>query len=224
MGDEVDRGFVSREDQEQGVAREHALGHPPLRAVLVHQCREHARAGLLGVPVEQLGCELPELPHGLAAPDLAAPDLLRGGLGTEVQSVQSRLDPVVEASLVLQRHAQNLADHRHRQGIGEVVDGIDAGLAAHAVQKIDDDTADLGLQVGDQVRRMGRADEVRHHRPAVTVVLGRIAGDDVRLGQHFPDRLGNGFRRALCPSGGLDGHFRGSELTRGSCKSATISR
>ncbi len=168
------------EEQQQGIADDHILGQAPLGAVVVDHRRVHARAGLLGVLVKQVGQELPDAGHRIG--DALRPALLLRvvRLRPEIDPVQGGLDPVVEKRYGFQRYAQDLADHGRGQREGELVDEVDPGLALHLVQQLGGEAADLGLEVSDHVGALGRA-EVPRHPAAIHVVLGRVHSDDRSL-------------------------------------------
>ena len=105
-----------------------------------------------------------------------------GGVRAHVRARHEVEDPAVKGGFVLQRHTQDLADHRHRDRVGVLVDDVE-GVAALGLRLIEQFVAqrlDVGLHVGDDVRGMRRR-EVPHHLPALLVVLGRVGHDQARL-------------------------------------------
>ena len=98
VGDQVDRGLMPGEEQEQRVADDRLLGQAPLRAVVVDHRREHVRAGLLGGTGRSArpGTARSSATWArTAAARRCCSAVAR--LRAEVQPVQGCLDPAVEA-------------------------------------------------------------------------------------------------------------------------------
>src|SRR3954453_18718459 len=124
VGDEIDGGLVAG-DQQQPPGRHDVRGG---QALLGGQPGQQSAARLGSEPLDQPGQVLVHLRGGLGG------DVLLSGSGVELGD--DRLGPGVEAGLVLVRHPELLADHRDRQGVGEVVDEVDLVLALHAVDEV----------------------------------------------------------------------------------------
>ena len=129
--DGVDRGVMTGDQQQHARwPRPPAGDIGPSGPSFVHQLRQHAVAGLLQVPLDQVGHVLLQRRRALACPSAAracpssvAASGPRSVPGHEVE------DPVVERGFVLQRNTQDLADHRHRHRIGVLVDDVEAVAA-----------------------------------------------------------------------------------------------
>src|SRR5215831_11548988 len=104
VGDQVDGGLVTGEKQKHRVAQELAV-RQTLFGAIVHHRGEHARAGLFGVLFQQ---PVHIVSQFLFTPitHLAKTLLLLGScLRAQVETVHERLDPTMEARLVLPWHA-----------------------------------------------------------------------------------------------------------------------
>jgi hypothetical protein len=88
----------------------------------------------------------------------------------------------VEGGFVLQRDTEDLADDRHRNRIGIVVDDVEsvAAVGFDLVQRVVAELLNVSCHVGDDVRGV-RGREVPHHLSALLVVLSRIGHDQARL-------------------------------------------
>ena len=100
-----------------------------------------------------------------------------------VDRLDDRVRPGVEARLVARGHAQELADHRDRDGVGEVVDDVDrTGL--QGVDLLVDQPTDLRFALQHEPGIARRA-ELTHGDPTQPVVVGRILSDERRDGREI---------------------------------------
>ncbi len=79
----------------------------------------------------------------------------------------------MEARLVLAGHAEQLADDRHRQRVGEIVDDIELALVALGIEQLVDEGDDAVVHGVDASRG-----ELAHHQPPQSVVLGRVEEEE----------------------------------------------
>jgi hypothetical protein len=75
--------------------------------------------------------------------------LLLGRVELRVEGLHALLHPRVEAGLVLVGDAQQLADHRDRERVGQVVDDIDPVSACEAVDQLVTIPSSSGSMPGD---------------------------------------------------------------------------
>ena len=98
-------------------------------ALLSDKSREQAESGLPAIVLRQRRDILPELRNGLCGRIVQLPHFRRACLGTNAEVGDNGIRPDVKARFVLARHPEQLADHRHRERIGEVIDEVDPCLA-----------------------------------------------------------------------------------------------
>ncbi len=121
------------------------------------------RAALRDEAAEVVGQRLP-------GGDAAAPDL---GIRSEPDQVEAARDveaPPLEALVVLDGHAEHLADHHDRNRVRELLDEVHRAARGHTVEQAVDDLLDPWPQSLDHARRERLADE-----PAQPRVIRRIA-------------------------------------------------
>jgi hypothetical protein len=168
---------VAGEEHEHGVAEEVFLVHPAVRAVVVDHAREPVGGGVLAVALDQPaqvlrhpGECLRAGPHQLFAPLL---------LEARAQRVDHSVGPHVEAGLVFLRNAEQPADHRDGERVGDVLDQVDPLPTTQIVDQAHHDLLNLGLEPRDQAGLVRRS-EVPVCLPAQAIVIGRIRGDEPR--------------------------------------------
>ncbi len=81
--------------------------------------------------------------------------------------------PGVKLGFVLQRNAQDLANHHHRHRVGVIVHDVDPGLAFGLVEQLVAELLDSRLRARNEIWRVGRA-EVSHRLTAHSIVVRRI--------------------------------------------------
>ena len=130
---------------------------------------------------QQIGARMaPTL--GQQAAEVFAERMARGAaalddlaVGVQAERIEAARDvgrPLAHRVGVLGGRAEQLADHRHRQRVGEVGDDVHRRAVLHQVEPSLDDRADARLQAVDDAAREGLADERAQAR-----VGGRVAKD-----------------------------------------------
>ena len=120
VGDEVDGGLVAGDEQQDQRGDQFAALHPPVRAVVGDQPGQQVVAWVGAAALRQLDQVRAELLERVVG-------LLLQLLGRRVGPTESTIasTQALEARLVLARHAEQLADHRDRERVGEVVDEVE---------------------------------------------------------------------------------------------------
>ena len=186
--DGVDRRIVSGDQQKHRVRRSFLGSHRPIGAVLVvHQLGQHVVLRFREEPVDQVGHVRGESGGAFLALLRAGPPFLGGRVRTHVSARHEVEDPAVKGGFILERHAEDLADHRHRHRIGVLIDDVERvrALGPYFVERVVAQRLDVGRHGGDDVRRVRRR-EVPHDLPSLLVVLGRVGHDETRLARRTP--------------------------------------
>jgi hypothetical protein len=148
---------VTGDKQQDRVADDRARRHPTIGPVVVHQLRNHSRArGFRGF-LDQPDDVLIELGLSSFTFDPTGPALLGFDIGAEIEQPGQRVgDPGVKLGFVVDRHAQNPADHVDRQRVGELIDNVDAGFVRAffrgLVEQLVDDLLTQRLLTRDQLQ------------------------------------------------------------------------
>jgi hypothetical protein len=90
------------------------------------------------------------------------------------------MDPEMKLGFVLQRNAQNLANHRHRYRISIIAYDVDPGCALGLVEQLAGELLDRCFHARNEIWRVGRA-ELPHRLPAHFIVFWRIGHDHIPM-------------------------------------------
>ena len=167
VADQVDGRLVARDEQQQ--AHRDDLVDGELVALLLGGQEAREKVGLRPGPAlhDQRAEIVGQRPAG------AAPALDDGRIRRQPDRVEAARDvgrPAADRRVIVHRHAQHLADDRHRQRVGEVLDDVHAVLPGHAVEQAVDDLLDVRAHRLDHARRERLADQRAQPR-----MIGRVA-------------------------------------------------
>ena len=174
MGDQVDRGVMTGDEYKRAIAYDLAGGHASVRAVVVHQLRDHAVVGVFlerSRQADEVFCS-----NSLR---LASPFSLRrrpssgGRFRAQVGARHAFRDPGMEKGFVLQRHSHNPADYGDRQRIGVIIDNVDPFFAPCLVEQAVDDAQALRFHA----RESGPANEAARSAASPGGALGHGRAD-----------------------------------------------
>ncbi len=168
--DEVDGRLVPGDEQHPEGEREVQRAHAPGRVVPGQHAGDQIVARCRAPPPDQLL----QIGAPLLAGDLGLLDLPLAQALFGVEGPRQHARELMEDRLVLARHAQQFADHRDRQGVGEIRDQFQpARTVAHmGVEQLGDPGLDVGAHPED-----AREELVGHERAQV-VVAGRVQAEE----------------------------------------------
>ena len=168
-GDEVDRRLVTGHEEEDAGRQQLAFGEHAALVLRSHQSAQQ----VVPRPGPPLGQQLEEVLGELEDGRSSGLDDLVGEEEVGIEPPGEGVRPLLEALLVVQGHAQEVADDPDRQGIGEGVDEIDlAGLEGGVEQLVDDLLGALAQRL-DHPRR-----ERLGHEPPQARVVRRVAEEE----------------------------------------------
>ncbi len=130
----------------------------------------------------------------------AAPALQHLGLDRErdgVEGARHVARPRLDLVGLVDGDAEQLRDHRHRQGIGEVLDHVHAPRLGHPVEQAVHDRLDARPERLDDARREGLADEGAEPRVVRRVAEEHRQREPRRVGPAAEARLEEGLVSAL---------------------------
>ena len=204
IANQIHGGLMAGDQQQRGGREEVGVLHPSLGVGISRHPGKQIVTWMLSVALDQPGHILVQVIEGLFP-------LLALLFGLRSQTFHEQGGPHVKLRFIFQWDAQDPANHRHRQGIGEALDEIELALPLHLVEKRGDDAQDLGTQLLQVLRAFWRT-KVAHRQPTQAVVLRGVQADKLI---RIRGVLG---RPPVCTL------FLRSELMRGSWSNATISR
>ena len=131
VGDEVDGRFMAGDEQQAGGGQQVFAGHGRVRTAVGEQPGDQVIARLAGAGVGESVDVVAKLSVDLLPPAHSLFERPRVG----ISRLDERVGPLRKARLVLAGDAEQLADRRDRQRVGEVVDDVDAVLAREVVDQ-----------------------------------------------------------------------------------------
>ena len=123
VADQVGRGLVAGVEDEDDVVQQLALGEARAFGLALDQAGQHVALGIAGTRAA-VGDEAAQVGEEVGDRLLAARALL--GRQHRLERTQDRKRPVAQGDALLARHGEQVADHLHRHGGGEVGDQIGA--------------------------------------------------------------------------------------------------
>ena len=154
VGDGVDSGVMTGDQQQHCVGGGLLGGHGPVWPIVVDQLGQQPFAGLSKIALDQVSHVPIERGGAFSAFLRAGLAFLGGCFRAQIQPGHEVEDPAVKHGFVLERNAQDLANHRYRHRVGVIVDNVEPGLTfgLGVVEQLVAQPLNIGLHLRNDVR------------------------------------------------------------------------